>query len=157
MNIEDLLNLLTPEQLEQLADLKRKETQDSDTILEPQKESKRKQVRKPKKKPIEKITGENHPKIPKRKNTRRTQFSLGKRDNLFEKSTEKNLFKEDAEIDKKLFSGRITERTQRKLEYIDAKCSQCEVMYEDVPITECYKDDTGFVFICEECVGKLNK
>ena len=42
MNIEDLLNLLTPEQLEQLAALKRKETQGSDTIVEPQKESKRK-------------------------------------------------------------------------------------------------------------------
>jgi len=158
MDIQDLLNILTAEQLEQLAALKKQEDQSEKTkIIVPPANKKRNQNRKPKKKLIENITGENHPKIPKKKNTKRTQLILGERENIFIKSPEKDMFKEDSLIDQKLFSGKIVEREKRKISYIDARCSQCENMYEDVPFSECYKDDNGYVFICEECVGKLKK
>jgi len=49
----------------------------------------------------------------------------------------------------------ITPRmSSNRIEYVEAKCTRCNRMFEDVPAQESYKDpDLGTVFICEDCLG----
>ena len=160
MDIEKFLSMLTPEQLEEMAKLKREESE------QPIKQ-KRKQNRKPKKntenktgkpnKPRKKkliLSGEDHPNIPKNKKfARKYKIELGQRENKFENSPEFYADQHLIEEDKKLWTGRKpSPRSNSRTLFVEATCSRCRSVYEDVPSNECYKDDEGVKFVCEECV-----
>lgn len=149
MNIEDFLKMLTAEQLEELAKLKKQENNTQ------QVSNKRKQQRKPKKKEI--VGGESHPRIPKKTNSRRQQTQLGKNRNNFVTSSDFNEHQDDIEIDKKMFSGKVSPRSKERTIYLEATCSMCNCVFEDVPNHQCYKDDNGYTFICESCSGRMRK
>lgn len=159
MNIDDVLALLTPEQLEQLAELKRKEQ--SETIEDkPQthkpkrKQQRRRKQNKQKKDPY----GGDHEGIPKGKGklAKSSELTLGKRPNLFIQSSEFDSHKKDIEIDKKLLgNNKITARQTSRTVYLTATCSKCKHEFDDVPSQFCYKDDDGYVFVCDSCQNSM--
>ena len=159
MNIEKFLDMLTPEQLEALAQLKREENGEKKEV------SKRKQTRKPKvvdnkprKKTTERSTLDKNLKRGKGNAARKTgPLELGERPNKFIGSQDFNAYKENEEIAKILYGDKKpTERT-RQVEMVDAICTQCEEEYENVPVSICYKDGSDFVFVCNECERKYHK
>ena len=143
MDINDFLQLLTPEQLEALAKLKR---QDQSASTPKRKQNRNKTINQE-----TTATQPKHSKTQKRRYGTTSALQLGKRPNLFEHSSDKNACKKDIAIDKKLFGG-ITPRSQSRT--IEATCSRCNTTYDDVHMSECYKDESGYVFICNNCIDK---
>lgn len=88
-----------------------------------------------------------------KKNSRREQLPIGRRQNMFIGSKFEGLAKSDIEVDRKLSGGnRVTDRGDRN-NIVEAMCSECEY-YFDVPFSLVYKDDEGYKFKCDECSRK---
>jgi hypothetical protein len=176
MDINDFLNMLTPEQLEQLAAMKR-----ANTTEEPPTKSKRKQKRKketvqeeptqeeptqelgkivrPKRKKGSRKTAGN-PNLPKNKAYSRTEpVVLGKRPNLFiEEDTTNLIHQENLKANDILYEGiRPRPKSKKKVvKYVEARCTNCQDIFEDVSPSLCYMDDGENVFICDDCMrGKI--
>jgi len=164
-NFQDFLDTLTPEQLRKLADAKEAES--------PPKNPKRKQSRK-------KLILTETPSTPTRKKSgpQRTKKKrgtldklldkkgkpakrlgstpLGDRPNRFEQWEESKAHTDDIEVDAKLTKDRqptIRFKPDRQPQFVDAVCSKCDDIFENVSINACYKDGAGFVFVCDDCIG----
>lgn len=192
MDLVQLLNLLTPEQLEEIARIKRQETSGKDSIPKAKKQGqKKKQIkvveseiieseiveqeqkepaqqdsnlilptngidhkpRKPRKK-IRLPGDTQHSKIPNKNFGRREPTKLGHRPNTFATSATAKEHKDDIEVDKILAKNRIPREvhTKPRTDFIEATCSRCQCLYEDVANSLCYLDEGVPTFICEECV-----
>lgn len=118
---------------------------------------KRKQARKKSSnKPVKRNTKlknkTQHPKIPTGHNIgRRETFETKQRPNHFIKSGEFKKHKKDTTIDKKLAGDNELSERNRVTKYVAATCSKCKYEFDNVPAYECYNDDDGISFICEEC------
>jgi hypothetical protein len=182
MSIEQFLESLTPEQLEHLAEIKRQEGKESpkkrkqnrkklilpDDEPKPSQSTQKNPRQRAKNKPVRvtdtqiKQTG-SHPNIPKAHNYGKNLGppELGKRPNRFAtgdyasvQNTDKHLIEED----KKHWEGKVpTPRMMSREEYFSATCSRCQNLFENVPGSECYKDDTGYAFICEDCLNNMGR
>ena len=170
MNIEDLLELLTPEQLEELARRKRSESNEPSKKRKQQRHKTEPKVssggpvpiskpkprtgRQQKKSTLDKVLGDKG--SPAR---RLGPPELGKRPNRFAdgdlsdvKDTDQHLIKEDKQL---WLDRKPTRRTTRPANYFTATCSRCDTIYDEVPASDCYKDEGGYVFICEPCMKNI--
>ena len=130
---------------------KRKSTQESsnDSGREPTKK------RRTKRKPSKSRTKKHNSKIPSGKTVaKRESFTAESRQNKFLNGGDFNKHKKDSNVDKKLSGdNELTERN-RATSYVAAVCSKCEYEFDDVPIYECYQDDDGLRFTCNECSAR---
>jgi len=160
MDINDLLNLLSAEQLEELAKLKKQEEFGSK-----RKQKRRNNERKPENKNLGVVgprrkkgfrNTTNKPNMPKKKKYAITsELILGKRPNEFLK--EVDLHQKDIKVDAPLYEG-LSKRSKSKNKnhYVEATCTSCQDVFEYVSPSLCYKDDDGYVFICDDCIrGKI--
>lgn len=139
MDINDILNLMTPEQLEELAELKRRKENGRNK----QQQGKRKQQRRNKDK--DEIIEETKVK-PKRKYATKSETTLGKRQNKFLNSKEFNEHLEEIE------ELPMIHKQKRKQQLVSPKCSKCNTVYHKIPINLCYKDESEICFICDNCI-----
>ena len=176
MSIEDFLASLTPEQLEHLADVKRKKAEAEGKSEQPK--SKRKQSRKK-----EGQSKQRRSPRPKKKETKKGRKAkstvdkmldkrgkaarrlgpteLGERPNRFLngdlkglRHAEKDIIAIDqAELADHWKGKKPTGKTNRPApQMVDATCSKCDIEYENVSESACYRDGGINVFICEDCV-----
>jgi hypothetical protein len=157
MNIDDLLAILTPEQLEHLAKLKRMEQNETQVQPEinntPPVKSKRKQQRKKQKPSTQSQTGALENAINKKGSpAKRSGLQLGPRPNIFENSPEFHSDLQLIEDDKKLWGNNKPSVRDRKVSLVDATCTRCKVEYEGISTNACYKDGRQYIFTCDNCM-----
>ena len=42
-------------------------------------------------------------------------------------------------------------KCERDISYVTAVCAKCDYEFDNVPTYQCYKDDEGLRFTCDEC------
>lgn len=167
------LESLTPEELQKVGNLiekfaKRKSdnnevdsTETEDIIEKPRQKSKPKRT----------VQGRSSPRNPanQRKDTRvrrrgpsrggagRTESVVLSNENKFERMRERNNYKADAEIDKKLWGNRQPTERPDEFEFVEAQCKECGKWYDINPsLVYVDQDSREINFTCDNCVPRGN-
>lgn len=127
--------------------------------------------RKPKQKQKPTVQGRSSPRNPQnqKKDTRvrrrggsrggagRTESVVLSNENKFEKMRERNNFKADAEIDKKLWGDRKPTERPDEFEFVEVQCKECGKWYDINPNLVYIDQDSREVnFTCDNCVPRGN-
>ena len=163
------LENLTPEELKRVANLIEKFTKRK-TVDNQQTEDIIKEEPKAKQKSTKVTQGRSAPRNPvnkknnnvRRKGSRgggagRTESVVLSNENKFEKMRDRNSFKDDAKIDKKLWGDRQPTERPEEFEFVEVQCKECGKWYDINPTLIYVDQDTREVnFTCDNCVPRGN-
>lgn len=163
------LESLTPEELQKVGNLinkfaKRKENSVDNEITTDEIEETSRQ------KPKKRVQGRSSPRNTQNQTQRvrrkggrgrggagRTESVTLSNENKFERMRERNNFKADAEIDKKLWGNRQPTERPDEFEFVEVQCKECGKWYDINPNLIYLDQDSREVnFTCDNCVPRGN-
>jgi hypothetical protein len=171
-NLEDL----GPEELKAVSNLinklakRKKQSESTEEVVDSTPLGDTVREQKPKGPPKRHSQGRTEPRNPQNKKTRvkrkggrgrggagRTESVVLSNENKFERMRERNDFKKDTEIDKKLWSGREPTQRPDEFQFVEVQCKECGRWYDINPdLVYVDQDSREINFTCDDCVPRGN-